>query len=56
MPEDDRPPGYLLIGDSASLPAINTIIATLPAEIPIEAYLEEHDPADRRLPVNSHPG
>ncbi|BDH59307.1 hypothetical protein MTP03_42460 [Tsukamurella sp. PLM1] len=52
---DDPPAGYLLLGDSASIPAINTIIAAMPPEIPIEAYLEEHEPADRELPVSHHP-
>lgn len=52
---ENPPLGYLLIGDSASLPAINTIIEAVPAEIPIELYLEQHDPADRELPLNTHP-
>ncbi|MET9325389.1 ATP-binding cassette domain-containing protein [Tsukamurella sp. NPDC003166] len=55
IPEDDPPAGYLLIGDSASIPAINTIIAATPPEIPLEVYLEEHEPADRELPINPHP-
>ncbi|MFT4125366.1 MAG: ATP-binding cassette domain-containing protein [Gordonia sp. (in: high G+C Gram-positive bacteria)] len=55
VPEHHPPAGYLLIGDSASLPAINTIIAAMPPEIPMEIYLEQHDAADLELPVNSHP-
>lgn len=55
IPEQNAPIGYLLIGDSASLPAINTIIASVPEGIPIEAYLEQHDPADGDLPINPHP-
>ncbi|GAA1081929.1 ABC transporter ATP-binding protein/permease [Tsukamurella spumae] len=55
IPQDAPPAGYLLIGDSASIPAINTIIAAMPPEIPVEAYLEEHEPADRELPINPHP-
>ncbi len=55
VPDEDPPAGYLLLGDSASLPAINTIIAAMPPEIPIEAYLEEHEPGDRALLRASHP-
>jgi ATP-binding cassette subfamily B protein IrtA len=55
IPEENPPAGYLLLGDSASIPAINTIIAAMPDEIPIEAYLEEHEPADREIPLRTHP-
>ncbi|MGV9671527.1 ABC transporter ATP-binding protein/permease [Gordonia sp. NPDC003504] len=55
VPEKNRPAGYLLIGDSASVPAINSIIAAVPDDIPIEAYLEQHDPADRDLAIVTHP-
>ena len=52
---DNPPAGYLLIGDSASLPAIRTVIATIPDEVPVELYLEEHDDLDRQLPFATHP-
>ncbi|PRC61324.1 hypothetical protein C6A85_10040, partial [Mycobacterium sp. ITM-2017-0098] len=39
----DRPAGYLLIGDPASTPAINSILAVVPHDIPIEVYLEHRD-------------
>ncbi|MFW0795006.1 ABC transporter ATP-binding protein/permease [Gordonia sp. CPCC 205515] len=52
---DVPPSGYLLIGDSASLPAIRTILATVPPEVPVELYLEEHDALDRELPLVAHP-
>ncbi|MGC4934519.1 ABC transporter ATP-binding protein/permease [Gordonia sp. DT30] len=55
VPAENPPAGYLVIGDSASIPAINSIVATVPHHIPIEIYLEEHDPADRDIPLNSHP-
>ncbi|MFW0784547.1 ABC transporter ATP-binding protein/permease [Gordonia sp. CPCC 206044] len=55
VPKENPPLGYLLIGDSASIPAINTIVDAMPAEIPVELYLEEHEPADREIPLNSHP-
>lgn len=52
---DELPAGYLLVGDSASLPAINAILGTVPAEVPIELYLEEHSPDDRLIPLRAHP-
>lgn len=51
----DRPAGYLLIGDSASTPAINGIIGAVPHDIPIEAYLEQHDDNDALIPLAEHP-
>ncbi len=54
LPED-LPTGYLLIGDSASLPAIDAILRVIPAEVPIEVYLEEHDEHDRSIPLHAHP-
>ncbi|RSN54219.1 iron ABC transporter permease [Amycolatopsis sp. WAC 04182] len=50
----ESPAGYLLIGDSASIPAINAILAVVPADIPIELYLEEHDETDRLIPLGEH--
>ncbi|GAA1786520.1 ABC transporter ATP-binding protein/permease [Leucobacter iarius] len=52
---DELPAGYLLIGDRASIPAINAILGTVPDEVPIEIYLEEHTPDDRRIPLHEHP-
>lgn len=54
LPEE-LPAGYLLIGDSASIPAINGILGTLPADLPVELYLEEHQDADRQIPLFAHP-
>lgn len=54
LPEE-RPAGYLLIGDAAAIPGLASIIAVLPPEIPVELYLEEHDPDDRLIPIPSHP-
>jgi ATP-binding cassette subfamily B protein IrtA len=51
----DRPAGYLLIGDSASTPAINGIINAVPHDIPIEAYLEQHTDDDLLIQVAEHP-
>ena len=52
---DDQPAGYLLIGDSASIPGINGIIGVVPDDVPIEVYLEQHDDNDRQIPIAEHP-
>ena len=52
---ETNPAGYLIIGDSAAIPAINSILEVVPHEVPIELYLEEHDPADREIPLAVHP-
>ncbi|WP_166968672.1 ABC transporter ATP-binding protein/permease [Brevibacterium atlanticum] len=52
---DELPAGYLLIGDSASIPAINSILETIPAEVPVEVCLEEHEATDRLIPLSDHP-
>lgn len=52
---DEQPAGYLLLGDSASIPGINGIIGTVPPEVPIELYLEQHDDNDALIPLQSHP-
>lgn len=52
---EDRPAGYLLIGDGASQPAINSIIEAVPHDIPIEVYLEQHHEDDVLLPLAEHP-
>lgn len=52
---DELPAGFLLIGDSASIPAINSILAVLPAEVEVEVYLERHCDADELIPLTDHP-
>lgn len=52
---EDRPAGYLLIGDAASQPAINGIIGAVPHDIPIELYLEQHHEDDSLIPLAEHP-
>lgn len=52
---EDLPAGYLLIGDAASIPAINGILSVLPPEVPVELYLEEHSETDRLIPLAEHP-
>ncbi|MEU3535701.1 ABC transporter ATP-binding protein/permease [Streptomyces murinus] len=51
----DPPAGYLLVGDAASVPAINGILDALPTEVPVELYLEEHQETDRLIPLGEHP-
>jgi len=52
---DEHPAGYLLIGDSASIPGINGIIEIVPEDVPIEVYLEQHHDNDRQIPITAHP-
>lgn len=54
-PPDEQPAGYLLIGDSASIPGMNGIIGTVPKDVPIEMYLEQHDDDDTAIPIAEHP-
>ncbi len=51
----EQPAGYLLIGDSASIPAMNGIVGIVPDEVPIAMYLERHDDDDTLIPVAEHP-
>lgn len=52
---EEQPAGYLLIGDSASIPGMNGIIETVPNDVPIEMYLEQHDDNDTLIPLAKHP-
>ncbi|MGD1253151.1 ABC transporter ATP-binding protein/permease [Mycobacterium seoulense] len=52
---DEQPAGYLLIGDSASIPGMNGIIGVVPDDVPIETYLEQHDDDDVLIPIARHP-
>lgn len=52
---DEQPAGYLLIGDSASIPGMNGIIGVVPDDVPIEMYLEQHDANDTVIPIAQHP-
>jgi ATP-binding cassette subfamily B protein IrtA len=54
-PPEEQPAGYLLIGDSASIPGMNGIIGTVPDDVPIEMYLEQHDENDTSIPIAQHP-
>ncbi|OBH92309.1 SIP domain-containing protein, partial [Mycobacterium scrofulaceum] len=52
---DEQPAGYLLIGDSASIPGMNGIIGVVPDDVAIEMYLEHHDDHDVLIPIAPHP-
>ena len=52
---DEQPAGYLLIGDSASIPGMNGIIGVVPDDVPIEIYLVQHDDNDTLIPIAQHP-
>ncbi|MCV7380395.1 iron ABC transporter permease [Mycobacterium alsense] len=52
---DEQPAGYLLIGDAASIPGMNGIVGTVPPDVPIEMYLEQHDDDDTLIPLANHP-
>lgn len=54
-PPDEPPAGFLLIGDPASIPAINSLLPVLPETTPVELYLERHDPRDTQIPLGTHP-
>lgn len=51
-----EPGGVVLIGDACSLPAINSILAELPAEVSVDLLLEHQREAEERFPVAEHPG
>lgn len=49
---ESTPEGYLIIGDTASLPAINTLLAELNGT-PARVWIEWQHEDDRQVPVNS---
>ena len=46
-----EPAGYIIVGDRASLPAINTLLAAI-GDAPAQVFLEAHHDDDRELPVH----
>ncbi|ADG98874.1 ABC transporter related protein [Segniliparus rotundus DSM 44985] len=52
---EDLPAGFLLIGDAAAIPAMNSILAALPPEVPVEVYLERQSPDDEHIELRDHP-
>lgn len=53
---DPVPDGFLLVGDPASLPGINSVIARIPQDRPIELILEQSHEHDLDIPITAHPG
>lgn len=43
------PAGYLLVGDAASLPAINSLLESIPTDVPVSVWFEEANPGDSQL-------
>ncbi|MER5863222.1 siderophore-interacting protein [Kitasatospora sp. NPDC002040] len=51
---DPLPERMFLIGDSASLPAVNSLLSAVP-DIPATIWLETQDDADDQLPLRGRP-
>ncbi|WP_299563709.1 siderophore-interacting protein [uncultured Mycolicibacterium sp.] len=49
-----RPAGYVIVGDTASLPAINSLLAAI-GDAPAQVYLEAPHEEDKQLPVTPAP-
>jgi NADPH-dependent ferric siderophore reductase len=52
---DPAPAGYVVVGDTASLPAINSLLAAI-GDAPASVFLEASHDDDRDLPVATAPG
>jgi ATP-binding cassette subfamily B protein IrtA len=53
---EPEPDGYLLVGDAASLPAVNTVLAAAPGDVRIEVLLDLAREEDRQIPILRTPG
>ncbi|GIG66726.1 ABC transporter ATP-binding protein/permease [Phytomonospora endophytica] len=53
---DPVPDGYVLIGDTAAIPALNSVLAVLPDDVPVEVLLERSHDDDVDIPMTPHPG
>ncbi len=51
---DRDAPSFLLAGDETAIPAISQLLEALPAETPVQVYIEIAHP-DARLPLPEHP-
>ncbi|MBS9535130.1 siderophore-interacting protein [Mycobacterium sp. M1] len=54
LPEP-APAGYVIVGDRASLPAVNSLLAAI-GDAPAQVFLEAHRDDDRNLPVRRSAG
>jgi NADPH-dependent ferric siderophore reductase len=52
---EPRPAGYVIVGDSASLPAINSLLTSI-GDAPARVFLEAGYADDKDLPVARHVG
>lgn len=52
---DPLPQGFVMVADPASLPAVNSIVASLPDELEIRLWLGRQHEGDEQLPLASHP-
>ncbi|MFE3838651.1 SIP domain-containing protein [Pseudogemmobacter sonorensis] len=52
---EPEPRGYLLMGDAAAIPAINSILADLPPDAEVRAILQANDPEGAAIPMFAHP-
>lgn len=56
VPPDPLPPGFVMVADPASLPAVNSIVPTLPDGLQIRLWLGRQHAEDEQLPIAPHPG
>jgi ATP-binding cassette subfamily B protein IrtA len=52
---DPEPAGVVLVGDAASIPAINTILGSVPEHLPVEVFLEWGELQEHDIPITEHP-
>jgi ATP-binding cassette subfamily B protein IrtA len=52
---DPEPAGVLLVGDAASIPAINSILGVVPPHLPVEVFLEWGHEHEHAIPLVEHP-
>lgn len=52
---EPEPAGYLVIGDAASLPAVSSILETIPDHIEVEVILEWSEEWEHDIPMAHHP-
>ncbi len=53
---DPLPPGFVMVADPASLPAVNGILPTLPDDLEVRLWLGRQHDGDEDLPIAPHPG
>ncbi len=53
---DPMPPGFVMVADPASLPAVNSVLATLPDQVQVRLWFGLQHDGDEELPIAPHPG